>query len=455
MTGPEHYTRAEKLLREVRDGHQEGTDVAAILAAAQVHATLALAPGQTAPIAPQLETEPTVAYVFRAAWGLTPLGTYTISDGAREHCEADALNNSPEFDGGVFDHRAGRGEHRPGRRPPGHTRPAASSSPPTPTAPTGSPPAAPASAPATSPRSSASAATATPSPSGTTRPAASPSSPTTPNPPCGAARSRRPSPANGPAATAASSAASASSPTPNGPGRCAPWTAASSSARSPTADEKCAVEIKCRDKMKASQFRAGVADDVLVQTLWQADVCGYDHIHAAVLIGGNDYRQYVIRVEGPRQLIDDLRAAGARAWQQITDRRPPVLEHDADPDVLLDLYGRLHPDRAGTVDITRDVDTQEAVEEYLDAHAVYAAAEKRKKAAKARILAGLAGAEAATVLDRVHVSLDERTKQWTDTKRLAERWPDAYADCVEDRTYRASTEHPPHLSGYVREEHNA
>lgn len=42
MTGPEHYTRAEHLLREVRDGHQEGTDVAAILAAAQVHATLAL-----------------------------------------------------------------------------------------------------------------------------------------------------------------------------------------------------------------------------------------------------------------------------------------------------------------------------------------------------------------------------------------------------------------------------
>jgi thioredoxin-like negative regulator of GroEL len=43
MTGPEHYTRAEQLLREVRDGHQEGTDVAAIIAAAQVHATLAQA----------------------------------------------------------------------------------------------------------------------------------------------------------------------------------------------------------------------------------------------------------------------------------------------------------------------------------------------------------------------------------------------------------------------------
>ena len=207
---------------------------------------------------------------------------------------------------------------------------------------------------------------------------------------------------------------------------------------------------KCRDKMKAGQFRKGVADDVLVQTLWQADVCGFDHVHAAVLIGGNDYRQYVIRVADHAQLVDDLRTAGANAWQQITERRPPVLAHDADPDVLLDLYGRLHPERTGVVDITRDVDTQEAVEEYLDAHQDYAAAEKRKKAAKARILAGLGGAEAATVLDRVHVSLDERSKQWTDTKRLAERWPDAYADCVEDRTYRQIN-----IPRSVREEHAA
>lgn len=220
----------------------------------------------------------------------------------------------------------------------------------------------------------------------------------------------------------------------------------------PLADgrEKCAVEIKCRDKMKASQFRAGVADDVLVQTLWQADVCGFDHVHAAVLIGGNDYRQYVIRVRDHAQLIDDLRAAGARAWEQIQTRRAPVLTADADPDVLLDLYGRLHPDRAGTVDITRDVDTQTAVEEYLDAHEVYAAAEKRKKAAKARILAGLAGAEAATVLDKLYVSLDERSRRNCDFAKLAERWPDAYADCVEDATYRQIN-----IPRSVREEHNA
>ncbi|MFE3578766.1 YqaJ viral recombinase family protein [Streptomyces vinaceus] len=220
----------------------------------------------------------------------------------------------------------------------------------------------------------------------------------------------------------------------------------------PLADgrEKCAVEVKCRDKMKAGQFRKGVADDVLVQTLWQADVCGFDHIHAAVRLGGNELRQYVVRVADHAQLVTDLRTAGALAWQQITDRRPPVLADDADPDVLLDLYERLHPERAGVVDITRDIDTQDAVADYLDAHNDLAAAEKRKKAAKARILAGLGGAEAATVLDRVHVSMDERSKEWADVKRLAERWPEAYADCVEDRPYRQIN-----IPRTVREEHNA
>ncbi|MEU4205620.1 YqaJ viral recombinase family protein [Streptomyces sp. NPDC026294] len=220
----------------------------------------------------------------------------------------------------------------------------------------------------------------------------------------------------------------------------------------PLADgrEKCAVEIKCRDKMKAPAFRAGVADDVLAQTLWQADVCGFDHVHAAVLIGGNDYRQYVIRVADHADLIDDLRAAGARAWEQIQTRRPPVLADDADPDVLLDLYDRLHPDRSGAIDITRDVDTQDAVAAYLDAHNDEAEAKARKKTAKARIVSALGDAAEAVVLDRTFVRLDETSREHCDTRRLAECWPEAYADCVEDRPSRRLT-----IPRVIREEHNA
>ncbi|MFE0376213.1 YqaJ viral recombinase family protein [Streptomyces inhibens] len=220
----------------------------------------------------------------------------------------------------------------------------------------------------------------------------------------------------------------------------------------PLADgrEKCAVEIKCRDKAKAGQFRTGVADDVLVQTLWQADVCGFDHVHAAVLIGGNDYRQFVIRVADHAELVDDLRTAGARAWQQIETRRPPILAEDADPDVLLDLYEQLHPNRAGAVDITRDVDTQDAVADYLDAHNDETEAAGRKKRAKAQILSGLGDAGCATVLDRTFVSLDETSRRNCNFQRLAERWPEAYADCVEDRVSRRLN-----IPRVIREEHNA
>jgi putative phage-type endonuclease len=216
------------------------------------------------------------------------------------------------------------------------------------------------------------------------------------------------------------------------------------------AAERCAVEIKCRDRMKADQWRRGVPDDVLAQTLWQADTCGYEHMHVACLIGGNDYRQFVVRVADHAQLVTDLRAAGARAWEQITTRRPPVLATDADPDVLLDLYEQLHPARAGVVDVTRDGDAQDALSDYLAAHADLTAAQRRKKDAQARMVGALGDADTATVLDRVVYSIDTGARQHCDVTRLAERWPDAYADCVEDRpTARL------HIPRTVREEYSA
>lgn len=217
-----------------------------------------------------------------------------------------------------------------------------------------------------------------------------------------------------------------------------------------TERERCAVEIKCRDKMKASSFRAGVADDVLVQTLWQADVCGYDHIHTAVLIGGNDYRQFVVRVADHLQLVADLRAAGAAMWERVTTRRPPVLTGDEEPGPLLDLYERLHPQREGAVEIARDGDAQDALAEYIAAGAQESAAKKAKDRAKAKLLGVLGGAETALDGDRVAFEYVEQTRVHVDTTRLAERWPDAYTECVEDRSHRRIS-----IPKHVREEHLA
>ncbi|MCT2591091.1 hypothetical protein LHJ74_14435 [Streptomyces sp. N2-109] len=113
MTGPEHYRAAERLLSDASfAAHPQGRPVrrsggeygpgehAALIAQAQVHATLALATQTSAALS--LDAEPPIAYVYRASWGMTPLGTYANPAAAREHCEADARNNDPEYDGGIF-----------------------------------------------------------------------------------------------------------------------------------------------------------------------------------------------------------------------------------------------------------------------------------------------------------------------------------------------------------------
>jgi putative phage-type endonuclease len=215
-----------------------------------------------------------------------------------------------------------------------------------------------------------------------------------------------------------------------------------------TERERCAVEIKCRDKMKAGQWRKGTPDDVLAQVLWQIDVCGFDHLHVGTLIGGNDYRQFTIWRRDYEDLIGDLRMAGGALWDRVVSRKPPTLIGTEEPGPLLDLYERLHPDRDGAVEIARDGDAQDALAEYIEAGARESAGRKAKERAKAKLLAVLGDAEVALLGDSVAFSYDESSREYCDVKRLAERWPDAYADCVEDRTHRRIA-----IPRTVREEH--
>jgi len=217
-----------------------------------------------------------------------------------------------------------------------------------------------------------------------------------------------------------------------------------------TERERCAVEVKCRDKMKAGQWRRGTPDDVLAQVLHQIDVCGYDHLHVATLIGGNDYRQFTVWRKDYEDLIGDLRVAGSVMWEHVTTRRPPTLVGTEEPGPLLDLYERLHPERDGAVEIARDGDAQDHLAEYIAAGAAESAAKKRKEREKAALLGVLGDAEVALRGDAVAFSYDETSREHCDVKRLAERWPDAYADCVEDRVSRRLN-----IPRAIREEHLA
>ncbi|MFB6809458.1 YqaJ viral recombinase family protein [Streptomyces sp. NPDC056387] len=196
----------------------------------------------------------------------------------------------------------------------------------------------------------------------------------------------------------------------------------------------CALEVKCRNAFVAKLWRTGPPDDVLAQVLWQILVTGLDHIHVMCLIGGNDPRMYTVRREDHTKLVAYIHAEASRLWfEHIVPGRPPAIAGDEPPDALIELYDRLHPDRDGVVVMDRDGDAQGDLSEYLRAVADKGEAEKRRKTYKARLLAHLGGAQAATVMDRPFYSIEQSMRETPDLERLRAEFPEAYAACVADK----------------------
>lgn len=194
--------------------------------------------------------------------------------------------------------------------------------------------------------------------------------------------------------------------------------------------EACALEVKSRNAWSAAKWKRAVPDDVLAQTLWQIAVGGYDHIHTAVLIGGNDYRQTVVRRAGNEQLIDDITAVCFQLWQRIKQGRPPV--PSGRPDALVELWERLHPERDGVADLDA-TDAHEQLLAYEDGRLREKAGKADKEAAKAQLI-GLLGLNAMGAFGNEYAyGLKPTSKPYVDLDLLAERHPDAYAECVTER----------------------
>lgn len=204
--------------------------------------------------------------------------------------------------------------------------------------------------------------------------------------------------------------------------------------------EVCALEVKTRNAWVAGSWRRDVPDDVLAQTLWQTAVRGLDHIHVAVLIGGNDYRQYVVRRAGNEQLVDDITTVARRLWADIKAGREPAFTGTEDPDALLDLWDRLNPDRGGVIDLDADpavaVSVLEELRTYEEERLAEARHRRAKEGVKSQLIKRLGGAELAVMHNEMAYSYETSMRRTVDLERLAERYPQAYADCVVDKPSR-------------------
>lgn len=202
----------------------------------------------------------------------------------------------------------------------------------------------------------------------------------------------------------------------------------------PDVRESCALEVKTTDKALAKNWRLSVPDYVLAQVLWQIRTTGYDHLHVAALIGGNNFRQYVVRRAGNEQLIEDIVAVASRFWHgNVQVRVVPELTGEEDPDDLVDLYHELHPEREGVVNLAAHPTAFEDLLDYERYRLAESAAKKAKSAAKARMVAALGGAAWATFDRDDAYGFETSYRRTPDLERLAERWPEAYADCVENK----------------------
>lgn len=202
----------------------------------------------------------------------------------------------------------------------------------------------------------------------------------------------------------------------------------------PEVRESCALEVKTTDKALAKNWRLSPPDYVLAQVLWQIRVTGYDHIHIAVLIGGNDPRQYVVRRAGNEQLVEDIVAVASRFWHSfVLARVVPELTGEEDPDDLVDMYHDMYPEREGAVNLAGHPSAYEDLQDYERHRLAESAAKRAKNAAKARMTAALGGAAWATFDRDDAFGFETSYRRTPDLTRLAERWPDAYADCVENK----------------------
>jgi putative phage-type endonuclease len=217
----------------------------------------------------------------------------------------------------------------------------------------------------------------------------------------------------------------------------------------------CALEIKTRGPFGSRRFHHELPDDVLAQICWQLIVSGYDHVHYAILVGGNDYRQGVVRAKEDeatiafvlRQVEDfrsrylagefipelaptgpagELAATGKLIWRGAeVEPEWPIEEKAAS---LIELDGMLHPERAGL----KQVEELGDLLEFAAARARVSAAQAAEKIAKARILRQADGARWVTTptLNGPELAYEfaprERTKVNLDI--LREKYPKAYAD---------------------------
>jgi putative phage-type endonuclease len=188
------------------------------------------------------------------------------------------------------------------------------------------------------------------------------------------------------------------------------------------------LEVKTRTRWGADEWADGaVPERVAVQTQWQMHVTGLHPVHVAALIGGQELVEAI--VERDSAVIDLLVEEADRVWAAVEAGVPPELPAWQLTATSLD---RLHPDRAGAVDVDRDR-ALPLIEEYRAARDLEAQAVAAKELARVQLLELLGDAEEAQLDGRPAYSWRRASKTAVpaaSVRRLIAEHPDLATEYV-------------------------
>ena len=164
---------------------------------------------------------------------------------------------------------------------------------------------------------------------------------------------------------------------------------------------------------------ADVPDEYYLQCQWYMGVSGWPRWYLSVLIGGNDYREFVI--ERDDEVITMLQNKAQEFWRLVEDRTPPAIDGSEASGRLLD---RLYPAEDAVLEPVPVMPEAESLARaYLEARQALAGAQTIVDTI-ANELKALAGSHAVVATPSGYeIDWKPRTRVSYDTKRLAEEQP--------------------------------
>jgi len=191
------------------------------------------------------------------------------------------------------------------------------------------------------------------------------------------------------------------------------------------------LEIKTTSAWLRGKWREDIPDHVMCQVQWYMGICGYQTAVVAVLIGGQEYREFEVARDD--EIIGYLQEIGRRFWEEhVIPRRAPAPEA-GDVDTVAAMYPESNGQEIDLTPLAQDV-----LREYDEARAIEEAARQRRLAAEAKLKQLLGDHERALVGNR-RVSWPTVVTRRLDTEALRADHPDIYEQYVRETTYRRFT----------------